>query len=575
MQRKLWNVAPSEPVAEANLQRALGCSGLVARLLVRRGITTPEEAHAFLNPSFDQLADSFLLPDALPAVERIKQALANRETIYIHGDYDGDGVTSAALWTRLLAKLGADVRVHVPHRHRDGYDMRSKFVAQARSEGAKLILTADCGIQRCEEVEEARQAGIDVVITDHHEPGDRLPRAVAVVNPHRKDSVYPFPYLAGVGVAYRMGEALVRHLGLSVDSYRRAYADLAAIGTVTDIMPIQCENRIIIKYGLKSLSDTRKPGLRALLNSSGLGEKPLDVDNIGYVIGPRLNAVGRIDDSRLALDLLLTRDPGEATRLAAKLESTNADRRQEQARIQQEALQQIASRDMQQTACLVLASDHWHPGVIGIVANKLVELYHRPTVLIAIDPEAGQGRGSARSIRAFDLYRAIVACRHRLLEHGGHSHAAGFSIRNDEVPAFAEEMNQIAASTLSERDFLPTLDIDSEIEVSEVTPGLLNELCAFEPWGRGNPQPLLLSRGLEVREVRRVGKEQNHLKMLLRGAHSPTVEAVMWGEGNLAEHVRTGTRVDVCYRPRINEFNGRTNIQFVVQDMRPSDVDDI
>jgi len=542
----------------------------MARLLLRRGITTPEEAHAFLNPSFDQLADSFLLPDALPAVERIQQAIQRREVIYIHGDYDSDGVTSAALWARLLRRLGAEVKVHVPHRRRDGYDLRSPFVAHAKAEGAKLILTADCGIQRCDEVQMAREAGIDVIITDHHEPGEQLPRAVAVVNPHRKDSRYPFADLAGAGVAYRLGEALVRHLGLPVDSYRRMYADLAAIGTVTDIMPILHENRIIVKHGLHSLAKTKKPGLRALLQDTGLDKKPLDAEHIGYIIGPRLNAVGRIDDSRLALELLLTPDPMEATQLVAKLASANASRQREQAQILQEAQHQIATRDLQKTACLVLSSDSWHPGVIGIVASKLVELYHRPTILIATDPEAGQGRGSARSIRAFDLYRAIVACRHRLLEHGGHSHAAGFSIRNEEVPAFAEEMNHIAATTLSEEDFLPTIYIDAEIEAAQVTYELLKELSAFEPWGRGNPQPLLLSRGLELREVRRFGPEKAHLRLYLRGPNSPTVEAMMWHAGNLAENLRPGMYVDVCYSPKLSAFNELESIRFEIEDIRPS-----
>lgn len=572
--QKRWRVAPEDREAVARLKQTLGCSPLVARLLVNRQITTPEAADAFLNPSVTHLSDPFLLPDAEAAAERIKQALHRKERIFIHGDYDGDGVTSAALWTRLLERLGADVRVHVPHRHRDGYDMRSKFVAQAKAEGAQLIITTDCGIQRIEEVEEAKAGGIDVIITDHHEPGKTLPKAVAVINPHRKDSNYPFPHLAGVGVAFRTGEALVRHLRLSVDSYRRAYMDLVAIGTVTDIMPLLGENRIFVKHGLEALQGTQKPGLRALVAAAGLHGKPLTAYSIGFILGPRLNAVGRVDDAKLALDLLLTRDPAEASDLAARLESANNARRMEQTRILEEALQQIAARDMMETACLVLASPSWHAGVIGIVANKIVERCCRPTVLIALNEETGEGRGSARSIKAFDLFEAISACERHLIEYGGHAQAAGLSILSSELDAFAEAMNQLAQAQLTEEDFVPSLEADAEIDPAEVTPTLLRELAAFEPWGRGNEEPLFISRGLDILDARRIGKDQTHLKMLVRSeAMSPT-EALLWGGGDLADHLRPGDGVSLCYRPQFNHFNGRTSIQFKVEDLRPADSDD-
>jgi len=567
-------VAPEDREAAARLQKALGCTPLAARLLVNRGLTTAEAADSFLNPSVTHLSDPFLLPDAEAAAERIKQALHRKERIFVHGDYDGDGVTSAALWTRLLEKLGADVRVHVPHRHRDGYDMRSKFVAQAKEEGAQLIVTTDCGIKRCDEVDEARAAGIDVLITDHHEPGDMLPRAVAVVNPHRKDSRYPFPDLAGVGVAFRTGEALVRHLGLSVDSYRRAYMDLAAIGTVTDIMPIMGENRIFVKHGLAALQNTQKPGLRALMAAAKLDSgKPLTAYSIGFGIGPRLNAVGRVDDAKLALDILLTRDPAEATALAARLEQANNERRQEQARIFEEAMQQIAAQDLMERACIVLSSRSWHAGVIGIVANKIVERFRRPTVLIALNEETGEGRGSARSIKAFDLFDAISACADYLVEFGGHAQAAGLVIEDAKLDAFAEEMNRLASAQLTQEDFVPTLEADAEIDPAEVTPALLRELAAFEPWGRGNDEPLFISRGLDILDARRIGTEQTHLKMWVRSEAMNPTEALLWGGGDLADHLRPGDSVSLCYRPQFNHFNGRTSIQFRVEDLRPADME--
>jgi single-stranded-DNA-specific exonuclease len=573
--QKKWRVLEGDQQAAAQLVRELGCSPLAARLLVNRGIISPDEAGSFLRADFSQLPDPFLLPDAEAAAERIKQALHRKEKIFVHGDYDGDGVTSAALWTRLLEKLGADVQVHVPHRRRDGYDMRSKFVVQAQADSVKLIITTDCGIQRCDEVEEARAAGIDVIVTDHHEPGPDLPKAAAVVNPHRKDSRYPFPYLAGVGVAFRTGEALVKHLGHSVDSYRRAYCDLVAIGTVTDIMPIRADNRIFVKHGLESLRHTRKPGLRALMQCCGLtGDKPLDGDCISFRIGPRLNAIGRVDDSRLALDILLTRDPVEAAALAERLECANTERRDEEARILGEAMQMLSRMDLSETYCVVLAGEEWHSGVIGIVANKIVERSGRPSVLIAVNEETGVGRGSARSIRPFDMLEAITASSEHLIEFGGHSHAAGLSIDPAEIPAFAEKMNRLAATRLSEEDFIPVLEADAEVEPDMVTPTLLRELSQFEPWGRTNEEPLFISRSVRIGEVLRMGKDKQHLKIRIRTDVVSQTDAILWGAGDLADHLHPGDSLDICYRPQINHFNGRSSVQFMLEDLRPTDAPD-
>ncbi len=573
-QRKRWRVAPAQPSEAARLAGALGCSLPAAQLLLNRGITTPEEADSFLHPSLDHLPDPFLLPDAEAAAERLKQALHKREKIAIHGDYDGDGVTSAALWMRLLEKLGADVSVHVPHRKRDGYDMRSKFVAQAKADGVSLILTTDCGIQRCEEVEEAREAGIDVIVTDHHEPGDTLPKAVAVVNPHRRDSRYPYPCLAGVGVAFRAGEALVRHLAMPVASYRKHYIDLAAIGTVTDVMPLTGDNRVIVKHGLEALRTTRKHGLRALLASAGLDGKPLTAHNIGWIVGPRLNAIGRVDDSRLALDLLLTKDPVEAATLAARIEQANQERRQEQDRILADVLQQVANKDILSTGCLVVSGPSWHAGVIGIVASRLVNQFNRPAILIAIDEETGRGKGSARSIRAFDIFQAITSCGSHLLEFGGHSHAAGLSLEISQISSFAEAMNEIATSTLTEEDFQPAIQADLEIDPSEVNLALLRELAMFEPWGSANEEPVFISRGVRITDSKRIGKEQQHLKLMLKTEGRYPLPALWWQSGDLADHLHPGDAIDLCYRAQLNLFNGSTTVQLCVEDLRPADVEE-
>lgn len=556
------------------LRQDLGVTSLTARLLVNRGLTTSEEAYRFLHPDYSHLPDPLLLPDAEPAVERLKQALQKREKIFVHGDYDGDGITSAALWFRLLETLGADVQVHVPHRRRDGYDIRSDFVQKAKAEGIGLIVTTDCGIQRCDEVEEAREAGIDVVITDHHEPGPALPRAAAVVNPHRKDSIYPFPSLAGVGVAFRLGEALVRGLGQSVSGYRRAYSDLAAIGTVTDIMPLLGDNRVIVREGLQTLAATKKPGLQALFRTAGIAGKPLTAESIAFQLGPRLNAIGRVDDARLALDLLLTRDTGKAQELAERLECANNERKVEQSRIYEEAKALASRLDPSETYCIVLHEENWHGGVIGIVASKIVEWSGRPTVLIALNTETGEGRGSARSILPFDMLEAITACGTHLAEFGGHSHAAGMSIPRENCAAFAEAMNRYAQAHLTEEDLVPVLAPEVEIETTQVTLRLLEELAMFEPWGNANREPLFISRNAQVKETKRMGAQQQHLKLLTEWDGIRAPDCVFWGAGDLAEHLHPGDHYDLCYRPQTNVWNGRTSVQFRLEDLRPSDTEE-
>ena len=566
-----WRVLAGDRDVEALLVRQLGCAPLLARLLVNRGITSPDHASTFLNPSFDTLADPFLLPDAECAIKRIRTALHRHERVCVHGDYDVDGVTSAALWTRLLEKLGADVSVHIPHRTRDGYDMRSKFITQSHADGVKLVITTDSGTQRIGEVAQARAAGIDVVVTDHHEPGDRLPDAVAVVNPQRRDSRYPFRELAGVGVAFRLGEALIRALGHSADSYRHAYSDLAAIGTVADIMRLAGENRAIVCQGLSALRTTRKPGLQALMRTARVRSDSVSARVIGFVLGPRLNAIGRMDDARLALELLLTRDAAEANALAQSLESANTQRQLEQGRILEAAAAQVDTMDLAESGCLVLASDAWHPGIIGIVANKLVERYHRPAVLISLDLESGIGHGSARSTRPFDMFRAVSACDSLLEEFGGHSHAAGLSIRHENIAAFATSMCRLASEWLTPDDFIPVIDADAEIDASAVTEELVVALGALEPYGRGNEEPILISRNAVIADVVRMGKEGAHLKLRVSGDGAGAIDAVMWGEGAMAERIAPGERYDLCYRPSLNRYNGRTSVQFILEDLRVSE----
>lgn len=572
---KRWRVLPGDIQAEATLQMELGVHPIVARLLVQRGLITPEAADLFLNPDLSRMHDPFLLPDIEVACERLKTALANKERILVHGDYDGDGVTSAALWTRALRSLGGEVDVFVPHRKRDGYDMREPFIERAKREGVSLIVTTDCGIQRVDEVEHARQYGIDVIITDHHTPnanGD-LPKAVAVINPHRADSRYPFSDLAGVGVAFKVCEALTKYLGHKPEAFRRGFLDLATIGTITDVMPLLDENRILVKHGLEALRTSKKPGLQALMAVAGCNNgEPLTVSSVSHGLGPRLNAASRVDETQYALDLLLTKDLDEAERLARKLQDLNVTRREETTRIMEEAMAQVAQQDVTEARCLVVSGTGWTGGIVGLVASRIVEKFHRPCVVIALDETSGTGRGSARSIRAFNIYDAIDACRDLLTEYGGHAHAAGLSIEGAHVEDFAAQMNRLAGSVLSEEDLLPGLDAVMEVEPSEIYTDLLCQLETLAPYGHGNPEPLFISRSVSLLETFRMGKEKEHLRLTFKadGLNGNNAVRCPWFyRGDLADALDAGTSLDICYRPQFNVWRGERSIQFMLEDLHP------
>ena len=571
---KRWHILPADEETESVLQDQLGIHAIVARLLVQRGITTADAAYDFLNPSFDQLHDPFLLPDIGVACERIKTALHGREKIMVHGDYDGDGVTSAALWGRVLEKLGADVEVFVPHRQRDGYDMRKGFVERAKEKGVALIITTDCGIQRIDEVEHARQVGIDVIITDHHTPNSNgsLPQAVAVINPNRADSHYPFSDLAGVGVAFRVCEALIRTLGHNVATYRNGYLDLTTIGTVTDVVPLIDENRVFVFHGLEAVKNSKKPGIQALLEVSGCNNgRPLNAGTISFQLGPRLNAASRVEETQFALDLLMTKDESEAQRLAKKLHELNDQRKEIQARVADEAMAQIALMDITEMRCLVLSGFNWPGSIVGIVASKVVERFHRPCVIIAKSEETGTGRGSARSISNFNVVQAIDACKDLLSEYGGHAHAAGLSMDNDNIPDFAAQMNRLAGTLLSEEDCLPSLEVAQEVAPSDLCAAVVDQIAWLAPFGNSNPAPRFISRSMPVRQISRL-TEGKHLKLRFDAeglTRWGNVDALWWNRGELAEGLQEGMSLDICYRPDINEYRGERSVQFMLEDIQP------
>ncbi len=569
---KRWNLLDSNPETEAILQSELNLHPYAARILVQRGITSPEEADRFLNPSMSHFHDPFLLPDIEAGCERLKTALNNHEKILIHGDYDCDGVTSAALWTRCLRTLGADVDVFVPHRKRDGYDIRMPFIEEAHERGVKLIITTDCGIQRSDEVERAREHGIDMIITDHHEPSatNSLPKAVAVINPHRRDSKYPYQHLAGVGVAFKTCEALLLFLGQKIDGYRRGYLDLVALGTVADMMPLTGENRTIVKFGLERLRETKKPGLRAMIHHAGFDNKPIDSRSIGYHFGPRLNSAGRIDESRIALDILLTKDEAEGDRLARRLEELNIARREETDRYIEEALAQVAQMDIADVRCLVVTGSNWSAGIVGLVAGKIRERYNRPTIAISIDEQTGACRGSARSIPGFDIHEALGSCTEFLGEFGGHQMAAGLSMEHKNITDFSAQLNRLASLKLSDENFAPTLEVSIEANPAEVTTRLVEQIAQMEPFGNGNPSPLFISSSARMDDVMTM-TEKKHLKLRIESLGSNRynqTDAIWWNKGDMAEGLKPGGTLDICYSPQLNYWKDNVNVQFMLEDVR-------
>jgi single-stranded-DNA-specific exonuclease len=561
--------ASAAPEAVARLVSELRLPEPLCRLLVARGHDDPDAARAFLRPSLSDLHEPRGLPGLDAAVARIGLALDRRETILVHGDYDVDGICAAALYTRVLRRLGATVVPFVPHRVRDGYDLGQAGLRRAAEADASLIVTADCGVVAHDAISAAAAAGIDVVVTDHHVPAATLPPAVAVVNPKRPDSGYPNPGLAGAGVAYKVALALARARGLPDDEVHYSL-DLVALATVADVMPLTGENRVMTRYGLRVLRESRSPGIRALLAVAGLEGKPLTAGHLSHGLGPRLNAVGRLEDADTGLRLLLA-DADGAVPLAAELEAANARRQAVDRQILDEAVSLLDGRyDGSRDRAIVLAREGWHPGVIGIVASRLVERFHRPTVLIARPADDGVARGSARSIPGFDLLAAVRACGAHLERYGGHAAAAGFDIRAEAIDAFRAAFQGYAGAALPDPP-VPELRIDLELTLDEVTPELVRFLSYAGPFGVGNPTPVFALRRVSVDQASPVGRDRQHLRLRLRQGDQ-VLPAIAFRlaptHGGLA---RPGTLVDVAAQLQEDDWRGRSRIQARVVDLRPAD----
>jgi single-stranded-DNA-specific exonuclease len=559
------------PRAAAELATALSLPPALCRLLLQRGYGDAASVKRFMKPRLEDLHDPLLLADIEPAVERISRAIRTGERILVHGDFDVDGMCAAALYTRVLRSLGAVVEPFVPHRLTDGYDLGHAGVRHAVEAGAGLILTGDCGVVALDAVAQAAAAGIDVIVTDHHTPGPVLPSAVAVINPNRLDCAYPEKGLAGAGVAFKLCEALVAALGGDRDALLW-HLDLVALATVADLAPLHGENRILTHFGLRVLRETRSAGLRSLLAVAGAHtDQPLTAGQISHGLAPRLNAVGRLGSASRGVRLLLAATAAEADFLAAEMESENRTRQAVDRQILDEVLSRLQqSYDPARDFVIVLSSADWHPGVIGIVASRVVERIHRPVVLIAEDRVAGRGRGSARSIRGFHLYDGIHASAHLLERYGGHKHAAGLELRLDRLDAFRTALNDHARAVIDPDDLVPEISVDLEIELAEATAGLHGMLRHCGPFGLGNPQPVFVVRGAAVEGYpREVGAGQ-HVKLVLtqHGARLPAIGFRM------AERFRTidvsRSRLDVAFHLHDDQWNGRSQLQARLVDVRPA-----
>jgi single-stranded-DNA-specific exonuclease len=565
---KRWIVREWDGQRAAALARAARVSPIVAGLLIARGFGDEQSARRFLRPAHDQLHDPSLMLGMQDAVARILRAIDAGERILIYGDYDVDGTTGTVVLRRALQLLGADTGYHIPHRFTEGYGIQQPALERALAEGYKLVISVDCGIRAFEPLHWARANGLDVIVTDHHLPdeGEGTPPAFAVLNPNQRGCNYPDKNLAGVGVAFKLAHALFRERGR--EHQVGGFLKMVAIGTVADVAQLVGENRSIVALGLSDLVRATNPGLRALMEVAGCGDgRSMTSTDLGFRLGPRINAAGRMDAARAVVELFETNDQSEARRLAEQLNARNGERQNMQREIIKYALAALSvDTDAAYSHVAVIAGDGWHRGVIGIAASKIAEMLHRPCIVISLEGEVGHG--SARSIPAYHLLDGLTACADLFEQFGGHSHAAGLAIRRDRIPELRRRLNEHAITHLSDEDLVPALHIDAELPTEALTLALAEDLRQLEPFGAGNPRPLFLTRSLRLLSEPRVMKDK-HLKMRVAGKDGRPLEAVWWdGLGNMEQTLSANARIELAYTIEPNTWQGETRLQLCVKDVR-------
>jgi single-stranded-DNA-specific exonuclease len=563
---KRWNIKPCNS-NDTFISESL--NPLLIQILAARGYRSDDEIKAFLKPLLSEMLDPHLLLGMSSAVKRLMTAHARQESVCIYGDYDVDGISGTALLVSFLRTAGFRCNYFIPNRFDDGYGLNKESIETIIGNGATLIISVDCGITAVDEAKVCRAHGVDLIVVDHHAPKDKLPQVCAILNPLQPDCTYPFKSLAGVGVAFNLLVALrsaLRDAGLFADRPvpdLRQWLDLVALGTIADVVPLTGQNRIYAFHGLKQLSISPKPGIAALKQVAGITDT-VSCGQVGFRMAPRLNAAGRMESAVPGVDLLLSTDLEESRIIAADLDAANAERQAIERRIfdEADAMVQASGRSSERHS-IVLASREWHQGIVGIVASRIVERYHRPTILIALNQE-GTGKGSGRSIPGFHILDALNSCSQHLERFGGHRYAAGISLNADNVAAFAELFEDVATRSLSAADLMPSLEIDAEIPAKYVTHELVSELKRLEPFGAGNPEPVLMMRTLTVLERRVVG--ENHVRLrLMKDTIAFTAIAFRMAGREVPD------RIDIAFFPEINEWKGSSSVQLRIKDLRPAE----
>lgn len=535
-------------------------SNLLASILVNRGITEEKELEVFLNPTRKDFYDPFLLPDMEIAVDRIIKAVNNKEKIMIYGDYDADGITSVSVLKKYLNQIGLETGEYIPNRLNEGYGLNKEAILKIYNMGYKLMVTVDCGISGLEEVEYANTLGIETIITDHHEPAEQLPNAVAVIDAKRKDNIYPFNQLAGVGVVFKLIQAISIKLNLDEKEYLK-YLDLVCIGTISDIVPLVDENRVIAKLGLKLIEQTPNIGLRTLLNIANF--KKIDSNAISFGVAPRINACGRMGAQEEALKLFLTEDKQEALKIAKNLVKFNQERQNTEKQIFEDVIQEIEKNNDKEKKCIVLAKENWHHGIIGIVSSKVTEMYYKPSILICL--EGDMGKGSGRSVPGFDLYNALSKCNNYIEKFGGHSMAIGISIKKENFEKLKAEIEKCAEeSNIS--DIMPIINIDKRINLKDISIEEAKSLELLEPFGEANKMPIFLIQNLKIDSIRALS-DGKHLKLTLK-QDNYIIDTIGFNMGELSKQYLLGDKVDVVGTIEINTFGNKENIQMNLKDIR-------
>jgi single-stranded-DNA-specific exonuclease len=559
MQSKHWLIQPRlTPQADENLA---AFPPILRQLLFNRGYATDADARAFLKAEAKFDTNPFQIKNMDVVIDRLRFALDHQQPIAIYGDYDVDGVTATALLLQALRQLHGDVRGYIPNRFDEGYGLNNDALDHLKADGVELVITVDCGIRSPNEAQYARDIGLDLIISDHHHPSDELPPAFAIINPKQPNDTYADKDLAGVGIAYKIAEALIGSGDLSLMDL----LDLVALGTVADLAPLVGENRALVRRGLKKIRETKRQGLFSLANVAEMTISKTTADQIGFILGPRLNAAGRLESALAALDLLTTNDFMLAGQLAQQLDVQNRQR-QVLTRVTQEKAEILAMADGGNPLLLFAVDEEFNPGVIGLAASRLTETHYRPAVVAAKGAE--ETRGSCRSIPEFHITDALDQCADLLVRHGGHAAAAGFTVRNDKLPELVSRLKSVAEAKLSGQDLHPTVTADMEVSLSQLNFDLLNHLAYFEPTGYGNPNAIFASRDVKVKSSRAVGSEGRHLKLALENEAGTTYDAIGFRMGSLQANLPA--RVDVMYSFEVNEYNGRSSLQLNIKDVRPA-----